>query len=157
MGKGEGSGARGAAPASVFLCCTYNDKALLAHTPAGEPAGEGVYTVTLSAEGRLDVLGAVSAGRNPAFVLRHPRLPVCYVSTERIDDDGEVLCFSTAEVDGQPQLKFVSKRSAVRARDSLPSLEPLAASTHRAHAGSLSDGQGLRRQPARGRPGAAWE
>jgi hypothetical protein len=115
-----GAGADGAGRSGVtapnechFYCCSYNAAAKLAHTPAGEPSGVGVYTVALDTDsGRLRAVGATEAGPNPAFVVRHPTLPVCYVSTERIDADGEVMAYAV-----EPQgLRLLSKRSAVRAR-----------------------------------------
>ena len=116
MGAGaDGAGRSGMSEPNIntFLCCSYNAAAKLAHTPAGAPAGVGVYTVALDTDsGRLRAVDATEAGPNPAFVVRHPSLPVCYVSTERIDADGEVLAYAL-----EPQgLRLLSKRSAVRAR-----------------------------------------
>ena len=114
MGAGaDGAGRSGmTAPNEChFLVASYNAAAKLAHTPAGEPSGVGVYTVALDTDsGRLRAVDATEAGPNPAFVVRHPTLPVCYVSTERIDADGEVLAYAL-----EPQgLRLLSKRSAVR-------------------------------------------
>ena len=127
MGAGaDGAGRQGlSAPnEDQFLCCSYNAIDKLAHTPAGAPAGVGVYAVALDTDsGRLRAVGATEAGPNPAFVVRHPSLPVCYVSTERIDADGEVLSFAL-----EPQgLRLLSKRSAVRARCASPAHAGLSA------------------------------
>jgi len=117
MGAGaDGRGGLSAPSENVFFVTSYNAAAKLAHTPAGAPAGVGVYSVALDTDsGRLRAVGATEAGPNPAFVVRHPTLPVVYVSTERIDADGEVLAYALGD-EGLKGMRLLSKRSAVRAR-----------------------------------------
>jgi len=102
-------------PTSTFLVSSYNNKAVLAHTPSGDPQGAGVYTVALDGgSGRLRLLGDSPVADNPAFVLPHPALEdVIYVSTERIDADGEVLAF-VREPNETGALRLLSRRSSVR-------------------------------------------
>jgi hypothetical protein len=118
-------GAAGAPPENLFLVCSYNEASKLAHTPAGAPAGVGVYTVALDTDsGRLRAVDAVPAGPNPAFALQHPTLPVVYASTERIDDDGEVMAFALGGPEARGALRLLSKRSAVRGQPRRAGLQP---------------------------------
>jgi hypothetical protein len=98
-----------------FLVCSYNNAAVLAHTPSGTPCGEGVYGVNLDlATGALRPSGVTAQlSPNPAFICPHPTLPhVLYVSTERIDANGEVVQFFR---DAEGTLTVGSTRDAVRA------------------------------------------
>lgn len=99
-------------PETVFIVSTYNAADKLAHTPAGTPAGVGLYTVELDDGGRLRALDAVPAAPNPAFCVKHPHLPLLYCSTECIDADGEVMAYA---MDDDGGLRLLSKRSSVRA------------------------------------------
>lgn len=110
MGGGADGRAAATVPESLFIVTAYNAAAKLAHTPAGTPDAVGVYTVALDTDsGRLSAVAAEAAGPNPAFALQHPTLPVVYVSTERIDDDGEVMAYAKGE---RGELRLLSKRSA---------------------------------------------
>jgi hypothetical protein len=97
-----------------YLVTSYTDASVLAHTPACSPPGVGVTRVHLDLEsGSLTCDPATELGPNPAFVCPHPSLPGTYfISTERIDANGEVLhCTTDAETG---TLSCKSKVDAVR-------------------------------------------
>jgi len=64
--------------------------------------GKGIYAFDLCPNtGKLTQKGdAVEVRPNPAFLLKHPTLPIIYGSTERIDAPGEVF---TLEIDSNSQ------------------------------------------------------
>ena len=77
---------------TLLLVCTYTNNDILAHLPKGE-LGRGVYSLRLDAQtGALTPLSASDVAPNPAFVLKHPTLPLVYCSTECImrPEDAEV-------------------------------------------------------------------
>ena len=68
---------------------------LLAHTPApcDDPARCGVHVLRqCGVTGRLTHLSTNAIGPNVAFIVRSPTNPsILYASTERIDDEGEII------------------------------------------------------------------
>lgn len=95
MGAGGEGAAVGdaAAAAGLFLVTSYTDIDKLAHLPKGDCAQQSVTVVQLDERtGKLKTSGGVSVGPNPAFAVKHPSLPLVYVSTENIKEDGKVYC-----------------------------------------------------------------
>ena len=92
-------------PASELGMCAPNDEIivvggytnteLLAHTPApcDDPARCGVHVLRqCGVTGRLTHLSTNAIGPNVAFIVRSPTNPsILYASTERIDDEGEII------------------------------------------------------------------
>jgi 6-phosphogluconolactonase len=79
---------------SIVLVGAYDHPELLAHTPAaGDCTKSGVHVLHLSgADGRLTHLTTNAIGPNVAFIVRCPTNPrLLYASTERIDDEGEII------------------------------------------------------------------
>lgn len=79
---------------SIVLVGAYDRPELLAHTPApGDCAKSGVHVMHLSGiDGRLTHLTTNAIGPNVAFIVRCPTNPkLLYASTERIDDEGEII------------------------------------------------------------------
>eukprot|EP00227_Mantoniella_beaufortii_P018300 CAMPEP_0197577186 /NCGR_PEP_ID=MMETSP1326-20131121/1905_1 /TAXON_ID=1155430 /ORGANISM="Genus nov. species nov., Strain RCC2288" /LENGTH=445 /DNA_ID=CAMNT_0043140211 /DNA_START=98 /DNA_END=1435 /DNA_ORIENTATION=+ len=81
---------------SIVLVGAYDHPELLAHTPApGDCAlgKSGVHVVHMSgATGKLTHLTTNAIGPNVAFIVRCPTNPhLLYASTERIDDEGEII------------------------------------------------------------------
>lgn len=84
---------------NVFLVTTYNENAILAHTPKGEK-GKGLYAFRLN-ENRasLEPLASSALSPNPAFLLKHPQSKTenpttVYATTESITVPGEILKLS---------------------------------------------------------------
>jgi hypothetical protein len=74
----------------MVMVTTYTDLDRLAHTPKGSQ-GEGLYTFALNLrDGTLRKRGVLPLTPNPAFLVKHPRLPLIYGTTECIDGPGEV-------------------------------------------------------------------
>ena len=74
----------------MVMVTTYSDQDRLAHTPKGSK-GEGIYTFMLNLhDGTLIKRGVLPMTPNPAFLVKHPKLPVFYGTTECIDAPGEV-------------------------------------------------------------------
>ena len=99
-----------------YLVTSYTDASVLAHTPACSPPGVGVTRVHLDLDtGSLKCGPSTELGPNPAFVCPHPSLAgTHYLSTERIDANGEVLHCTTDPATGL--LTVVSRADAVRGR-----------------------------------------
>ena len=79
---------------SIVLVGAYDHPELLAHTPAPSDCGKsGVHVMHLSGvDGRLTHLTTNPIGPNVAFLVRCPVNPkLLYASTERIDDEGEII------------------------------------------------------------------
>ena len=80
---------------SIVIVGAYDRPEILAHTPApGDAAAKsGVHVLHLSgADGRITHLTTNPIGPNVAFIVRCPVNPqLLYASTERIDDEGEII------------------------------------------------------------------
>ena len=80
---------------AIVIIGGYTDSDLLAHTPApfAKDAAAGVHVLHMSgADGRLTHLSTNAIGPNVAFLARSPVNPaLIYASTERIDDEGEII------------------------------------------------------------------
>ena len=79
---------------SIVLVGAYDRPELLAHTPApGDCEKSGVHVMRLSgSDGKLTHLTTNAIGPNVAFIVRCPTNPkLLYASTERIDDEGEII------------------------------------------------------------------
>lgn len=81
----------------LILVTTYTNPECLAHTPK-MGNGKGIYAFDLCTHtGKMTQRGEpVEVRPNPAFLLKHPTLPIIYGSTERIDAPGEIF---TLEID----------------------------------------------------------
>jgi 6-phosphogluconolactonase len=78
----------------MIMVTTYTDLERLAHTPKGS-VGEGIYTFVLNLkDGSLRKRGVLPVSPNPAFLVKHPKLPVFYGTTECIDAPGEIFSLS---------------------------------------------------------------
>ena len=77
--------ARHELPKTLFLLGGYTDKSVLAHNPAGGE-GDGVYSVLFDPMlGKIQILESSKVETNPAFIMKHPRLDIVYMTTEVID------------------------------------------------------------------------
>jgi hypothetical protein len=78
----------------MIMVTTYTDLERLAHTPKGS-VGEGIYTFVLNLkDGSLRKRGVLPVSPNPAFLVKHLKLPVFYGTTECIDAPGEIFSLS---------------------------------------------------------------
>ena len=76
---------------TLFLLGGYTDKSVLAHSPAGGE-GQGFYSVIFDPEtAEFRRLTSSSVATNPAFIMKHPRLDIVYMTTEVITKDGSEL------------------------------------------------------------------
>ena len=79
----------------IIVVGGYTNTELLAHTPApcDDPARCGVHVLRqCGVTGTLTHLSTSAIGPNVAFIVRSPTNPsILYASTERIDDEGEIL------------------------------------------------------------------
>lgn len=85
---------------SLVLVGAYDHPELLAHTPKpGDPNKSGVHVVLLDGKsGKLRHVSTNAIGPNIAFLIRCPTNPsLLYASTERIDDEGEILTLRLTE------------------------------------------------------------
>jgi 6-phosphogluconolactonase (cycloisomerase 2 family) len=84
---------------SLIHVGTYTDNAVLAHDPMGAPSAHGIHTFHLcGSTGTLEAVGVVDIDRpNPAFILKHPSLPIAYTSSECILTDGTVTTLRVEE------------------------------------------------------------
>ena len=100
--------------ATLIAVSNYTDTSILAHTPKGAENDAGVSLYWLDpATGTLKPAGSLNVGPNPAFLLQHPDDPTTlYASTERIDDDGEVLSLRLSRDGEDIQLNVVDRASA---------------------------------------------
>ena len=80
-------------PKTLFLLGGYTDKSVLAHAPAGGE-GDGIYSVLFDPEvGKLKTLKSSRVETNPAFIMKHPKLDIVYMTTEVIDRGEPLNCF----------------------------------------------------------------
>jgi len=93
--------ARHELPKTLFLLGGYTDKSVLAHNPAGGE-GDGVYSVLFDPMlGKIQILKSSKVETNPAFIMKHPRLDIVYMTTEVIDRGSEVLVGRVDRKSGQ--------------------------------------------------------
>lgn len=100
MGGGAQSDAASHPEDSLVLVGAYDHPELLAHTPkSGAPIKSGVHVVLLEGRtGKLRHISTSAIGPNIAFLIRCPMNPsLLYASTERIDDEGEILTLRLTE------------------------------------------------------------
>ena len=81
-----------------LLVGTYSDMDVLAHQPHAPVPGEGIYAMTLSAEGTL-TLNDTTPVLNPAVLIPHPDGKTLYAILETIKSEGDVVRYSI-EPDG---------------------------------------------------------
>lgn len=97
---------------TLFLLGGYTDKSVLAHNPAGGE-GEGLYSVLFDPEAdkKLTRLSSSKVKTNPAFIMKHPRHDIVYITTEVIADSGsEVL---TGKLDRKTgSVEIIDRKSA---------------------------------------------
>ncbi len=100
--------------ATLIAVSNYTDTSILAHTPKGAENDAGVSLYWLDpATGTLKPAGALEVGPNPAFLLQHPDDPTTlYASTERIDEDGEVLSLRLSRDGEDIKINVVDRASA---------------------------------------------
>jgi 6-phosphogluconolactonase len=95
MGGGAQAAVSGHVDDAIVLVGGYTHVDLLAHTPAPSrsDAARGVHVLHVSgADGRITHLSTNAVGPNVAFITRSPVNPqLLYASTERIDDEGEII------------------------------------------------------------------
>ena len=69
---------------TLFLLGGYTNKQLMAHFPKGTE-GDGIYLVVF--DSYLKKFSRLKSSRvceNPAFIMKHPKLELCYFVTEVI-------------------------------------------------------------------------
>lgn len=97
---------------SLVLVGTYNRFDTLAHEPTGQMNSRGIEVFTM-VDGNL--LPLTNQGEaldivNPAFILRHhSRDDIFFVSTERIDENGEII---TLRLDNVGRLSVIARRDS---------------------------------------------
>lgn len=95
----------------VFYVTTYTDNDVLAHVPKGD-LGKGIYVWELDTDKGLlsnTYLSNTQIDCNPAFLVKNPNKNILYCSTERIDQDGEIIEF---KIEKDYQLKQNSSISS---------------------------------------------
>lgn len=74
----------------TFLVGTYSNLDVLAHQPYAPTSGAGIYTLTLSKDGKLSEI-ATTPALNPAVLIPHSNGKMLYAILETIKTNGEVL------------------------------------------------------------------
>lgn len=112
VGQGVVQNVRHDTKSPIVLVGTYNRFDTLAHEPTGEVNTRGIEVFTM-VDGLLTPLtneGAALDIVNPAFILKHhSRNDIFFVSTERIDENGEIL---TLRLDESGRLSILARRDS---------------------------------------------
>ncbi|MEM7259293.1 MAG: beta-propeller fold lactonase family protein, partial [Pseudomonadota bacterium] len=77
----------------TFLVGTYTDLDALAHQPHAPTSGDGIYTLNISADGKLSQQ-AVTDALNPAVLIPHSNGQLMYAIVETIQNNGDVLQYA---------------------------------------------------------------
>ena len=89
-----------------LLVGTYSDLDVLAHQPKAPTPGQGIYSMTLAADGTLTTTG-VTETLNPAVLIPHPDRPILYAILETIKDEGDVSRYRITDDGGLEHLDDV--------------------------------------------------
>ncbi len=74
----------------TFLAGTYTDLDALAHQPYAPDSGKGIYTLSISKDGKLSEQGVTDI-LNPAVIIPHSNGRMIYAIVETIQHNGEVV------------------------------------------------------------------
>jgi len=80
----------------TFLVGTYTDLDALAHQPHAPTSGEGIHTLTIDRDGKLDNIRTTSS-LNPAVLIPHSNGELMYAIEETIQTFGTVRQFAIGE------------------------------------------------------------